>query len=144
MQCACLKKCKFIFYLYCAGLLVALFGIRLGTQPELPLNLRLFRTILHYFWILQHSGNRTQLIVASVNLVGNLLLFAPMGYLLPRCYGWRGGWKSVLGLAAICLMVELMQLVTSLGTCDVDDFLLNFLGALLGLLLWHWQKRRHF
>lgn len=71
--------------------------------------------------------------MAILNLVGNVIGFMPLGAFLPvlhsRC---RRLWKT----AAICLMVsvevELVQLITQTGICDIDDVLLNTLGGVLG------------
>ena len=78
--------------------------------------------------------------VAFRNLGGNVLLFVPVGFL----WTWvavRSGlsWRTALAAsAALSLLVELVQFVAPLGRAvDVDDVLLNVLGALLGsLVLW--------
>ncbi len=42
------------------------------------------------------------------------------------------------------LLVELIQLVTRVGSCDVDDMILNTLGGMIGCLcfkiLFFWHK----
>lgn len=137
MRCACLKKCKWLFCLYCIGMLVLLFGVRLGMQGQMRWNIRPLDTIGRYLWVLRHSGNARQRLFALVNLGGNVLLFIPLGFFLPMlattCRGW---WKGMLWLLLILLAVELTQLVTRLGTCDVDDLLLNLAGTQLGWILW--------
>ena len=38
-------------------------------------------------------------------------------------------------VAAVILMVEIMQLMTMPGSLDVDDFILNLAGALIGFVV---------
>ena len=41
-------------------------------------------------------------------------------------------WKTLLCVTLMITAVELAQLFTLVGSCDVDDLLLNLLGAGLG------------
>ncbi|MGI6031604.1 MAG: VanZ family protein [Eubacteriales bacterium] len=64
-----------------------------------------------------------------VNVWGNVLMFIPMGMLIPLL--WKRGWSTVLiGFGASCL-IEGLQLFSYRST-DVDDVLLNTLGTLVG------------
>ena len=77
-------------------------------------------------------------------IVGNILLFIPMGYLLPQL-GRLSGFKVVLIGAACSAAIEFGQLLTKLGMLDVDDFIFNTAGTLLGVLcnaLRLWTRRR--
>ena len=73
---------------------------------------------------------------AFINLVGNVVMFIPMG-LLPgiwekqRKFGWY-----VLTVALIIALVEILQLLTRLGSADIDDWLLNMLGSVIGFEIW--------
>jgi glycopeptide antibiotics resistance protein len=78
------------------------------------------------------------------NLLGNIIPFMPLGFLLPLLYR-PISWKGVLGIAvAFSLCIEILQLVLRVGTFDVDDILLNTLGVMLGylvfLLLTKWMR----
>lgn len=65
------------------------------------------------------------------NIAGNIVLFLPLGLLLPLLWrGWTLG-KTVLAGAAFSFIIEFTQLFTSRGT-DIDDLLLNTLGTLCG------------
>ena len=44
--------------------------------------------------------------------------------------------------AGLIVCVELVQLVTLLGHCDVDDLILNLIGVSMGYLLWALTLRR--
>ena len=70
------------------------------------------------------------------NLVGNLILFFPMGFYLPCLFSWVRGWKRfLLVMLGMLLAVELLQLMLLVGTFDVDDLLLNLIGAVCGFAL---------
>ena len=78
---------------------------------------------------------------------GNMALFFPFGFLFPLLsHSKRFGKALVIGM--ICsACIELMQLVldTILGynyrTCDVDDFILNTCGFILGYIVITVMKR---
>lgn len=69
------------------------------------------------------------------NVIGNILLFVPMGffllYLFPKVRDWSFQ-RYILLMAAVILGIELFQLFFMCGHCDIDDLLLNLLGAYLG------------
>ena len=68
-----------------------------------------------------------------VNLFGNLLLFLPWGHLLP-CISekMRSAKRFFAVTSAVIICIELVQLFTLLGACDIEDYLLNIIGALIG------------
>ena len=65
-----------------------------------------------------------------LNLVGNVLMFTPVGFLLPLAsrVRLRG---VVAACASLSVTVELLQLVLG-RSLDIDDVLLNTLGGALG------------
>ena len=36
----------------------------------------------------------------------------------------------------LSLTIELVQLITRVGSCDVDDIILNTIGGVIGYILW--------
>lgn len=71
--------------------------------------------------------------VAALNILGNVLAFLPLGILLPLLYpSLRSLWKITLLGLLVSLLIECTQLVFVIGVFDVDDLLLNTLGAVLG------------
>lgn len=71
-----------------------------------------------------------------INLLGNVLAFLPFGFFLPVIFQkCRRLWITVLLTALFSMTVEVIQLVTMVGSCDIDDLILNTLGGLLGYLL---------
>lgn len=76
------------------------------------------------------------------NLFGNIVLFIPLGFYFPW-WGkrfWHAG-KLALAVAVLIFAVESLQLLTMVGTFDVDDIILNTLGAEIGLLLMHGARK---
>lgn len=101
---------------------------------QLPLHVNLYplRTIRLYLRLLRSS--RPHLVrIALVNLLGNVVLFLPLGFLTPMLFpGLRRWHRMLLTAAGIIIAVELLQMVLLVGTCDVDDLLLNLLGTAAG------------
>ena len=65
------------------------------------------------------------------NTLGNLLWFVPVGLFLRK----KPRYISLLAGFLLSLTAETLQYLLSTGLPDVDDLLLNSLGALLGRLL---------
>ncbi len=81
------------------------------------------------------------------NLAGNILVFVPFGFLFPLVF--QDGWKfSVMFLNAFTFVlgIETFQLFSAFGAFDVDDILLNCLGAALGFGIYkgmrEWKRRK--
>ena len=65
------------------------------------------------------------------HVVGNLVWFVPLGALLRK----KNALVALLAGAGASLCIELMQYLLMTGVTDVDDVLINALGALLGWAL---------
>lgn len=70
------------------------------------------------------------------NLIGNLVLFLPWGIMLPLLgKRFKSAKPFFLLTACVIIAVELLQLVFKVGICDIEDFILNMLGAAAGWLI---------
>ena len=133
-----LKWSSFLLYL---ALLVNIVILKNGTalmiarlienqtwsQKVAGINFVPFKTIFYYL-----SGNVNSHI-AIKNLLGNILAFTPMGFLLPTLFDGCEKLKNILHVAfLVSLSIEITQLIFSLGSCDIDDIILNVLGAVIG------------
>lgn len=68
-----------------------------------------------------------------LNVLLNIALFIPLGFLLPLLAKPFRKWYAALGASfGVSLLIELAQLFTGRGMCDVDDLFTNTLGAMLG------------
>ncbi|KMN39383.1 MULTISPECIES: VanZ family protein [Lysinibacillus] len=90
-----------------------------------------FETILRYINYSQYFNWE----IIIVNLLGNLLIFTPMGFLLPLLSKkFRKAWVIIcLGFIS-SLAVETVQFIFTVGSADIDDLILNTIGAWLGYL----------
>ena len=76
------------------------------------------------------------------NIGGNIIGFVPLGILLPALFlSIRGIWRIALVCFCISLLFETTQLLTGLGSFDVDDIILNTLGGIIGYLVFLGLKR---
>ena len=89
-----------------------------------------FKTITLYLgYLADGTINRN---IAIENLIGNLLIFAPMGILLPCLFkSLRKFSKFAIVMLIMLISVEVGQLLTFTGSIDIDDVILNLLGAAL-------------
>ncbi len=80
------------------------------------------------------------------NTLGNIALFLPLGILLPLLFpGFRSlGRVSVLA-AFLSLSIETIQFfsafIGNLRAVDIDDVLLNTLGAVVGFVVYRVARR---
>ena len=67
------------------------------------------------------------------NTLGNIALFIPLGILMPETWKWAKPWYRTASVAfAFSLTMEGIQLLTRRGCFDLDDLILNTIGAILG------------
>ena len=77
--------------------------------------------------------NNTNQELGALNLVGNVVMFASVGLLLPVAIGLR--WLSTVAVAAVLsILIEVQQLIIG-RAFDVDDILLNTGGAAMGAVV---------
>ncbi len=136
---------RFLFVVYLGMMLWLLFGssnnrIEGVTYEEMlrrNMNLRPFYTIDNYMFIVLNRPESPHFVHSIVNLVGNLVMFIPAGYLLPRIFRrYQKFWRFLLCCVLSIALIEIIQLFTLLGSLDVDDFILNLLGMTVGFIVW--------
>ena len=76
------------------------------------------------------------------NIVGNIALFVPLGFLLPSLFA---GFRSVKYIAILALLLsllaEILQYIFTIGVFDVDDIIYNTVGSIIGFYLFkHFNK----
>jgi len=97
-------------------------------------NLIPFQTVIEFAWDFRRAHKI--LSFSFINLAGNVVMFVPLGIFLP--YYWdsmRNFRKFVPVVMLMVIVIEVTQVLTLTGTCDIDDFLLNTVGSCIGLLL---------
>ena len=78
------------------------------------------------------------------NTVLNILLFVPLGFLLPTVWNeYRSSKKTLITGLGISLIIEILQIFTFRLT-DVDDLITNTVGTILGYYLYsRFSERMH-
>ena len=102
-------------------------------------NLFPLRSILEYMTGLDYvTGFRHSMMqyFAWSNLLGNVVIFVPLGVYVALFRKNGTLWKTMLMVAAVSLAAEILQVATKTGIGDIDDLLLNALGGLIGALVY--------
>ena len=132
-----------IFLVYLGVMLWLLFGRGRGWDHSLSyqeilkarINLKPFYTVGNYLSVVLHMPNSPYFRQCIIELTGNLLLFIPAGWLLPRIFQkMRRFFPFLLTTLCTVFLIEAIQLFTLLGTFDVDDVILNMTGILIGFI----------
>lgn len=71
--------------------------------------------------------------VDSILYLKNILFFMPFGFLIPI----KKSWKQVTVTAVlVSVAIELIQVATKYGECEIDDVISNTVGALVGFWIY--------
>lgn len=105
------------------------------------INLIPFKTIIEYITAIADGSIRGH---AIRNLLGNLFLFFPIGFYVSFLLKKTGKIRTYsMIMAAVIIVIEIIQLATKSGSLDIDDFILNFTGTLIGFIVFtHTPIRR--
>lgn len=104
---------------------------RTGELKEYHYNLVLFKEIKRFWKYRDQVG----MFAMFTNLFGNVIIFMPFGFFMPMALKYRSLSSTLFWSFGLSLCVETFQLVTKVGSFDVDDLLLNTIGGLAGYLL---------
>jgi glycopeptide antibiotics resistance protein len=139
--------CFMVYLLFLVNLLFLspLFGRTEFGEGEYRYNLTLFQEIGRYYNLGITKGSWTLFIY---NVIGNIVVFMPLSIflrlLVKRC---KRVFYTILLCLEFSLFAEIVQLVTKVGSFDVDDLLLNTFGGICGIILlaiwraWHGRKK---
>ena len=138
---------KVLFVLYIFFLLYFLifsdwYG-RTVVSREYQYNLVLFKEIKRFIEYREELGA----FAVFTNLFGNILIFMPFGFFISMASRARGFFMTLFYSFGLSLCVEVFQLLTKVGSFDVDDLLLNTIGGVLGYILFsicNTIRRRHY
>ncbi|MCQ2426998.1 MAG: VanZ family protein [Clostridia bacterium] len=85
------------------------------------------------FRVIGDKSGSDRISYITINLVGNIAMFVPFAFLLRACKRC-GVFTATLAGFGLSLFIEIYQLLLPRHT-DIDDLILNTLGALIGALL---------
>lgn len=98
-----------------------------------------FKTIKMYIRYYDMPGIRS-----FSNLFGNILIFVPVGILLPIVHrASRSTWVLLFNALLLVVGIEVFQLFSNFGAFDVDDIILNCFGVLTGSCIYHLTRSEH-
>lgn len=96
-------------------------------------NLQPFREISRFFTYREIIGFRGFV----VNLFGNILAFMPWGFIVPVIRKRpRKFLYTAVSTFLLSLCIETIQLLTRVGSFDVDDLILNTIGGIAGFIVY--------
>lgn len=77
-------------------------------------------------------NGRVSIYYTVLNLLGNVCAFMPFALFLPLFFQKQKRWFIFLPTVLVCtLSVEVLQFAFMVGSCDIDDVILNISGAFL-------------
>jgi glycopeptide antibiotics resistance protein len=128
------KLVKAIFYGYLLLLLYWMFlGFSRVTNEEYMYNFTPFSTLRNYIVYYDHFPFMTWII----NMAGNIGVFIPFGLLLPAIYPLL---KKFIPFVTVFIVgitcIEFLQMISKRGSFDVDDIILNTIGAIIGFCIY--------
>ncbi|MCH5263258.1 MAG: VanZ family protein [Lachnospiraceae bacterium] len=154
-----MKVIKRVFIIYCIILSILLlfkFNLSINAIMNKIDSVRLSRE--HGAWNIslkpfgtiasQLQRIKTIPIIVIKNLVGNIVVFVPFGFLLPMGFeAMRKYHRTFLTGLVYILIVELVQFICMLGAFDVDDIILNSIGVSCGYVIFKiilkvWSQRK--
>ena len=122
------KKIYRIFILPYTIFLLYLMFLGFGREQHEANIVRLLPFVSTVFFV----QNTTSWESIIINLLGNIIMFIPFGFL-----GWLNAKyfsfkKLILDFLSALIIVEALQYLTRLGVFDIDDLALNSLGVWIG------------
>ncbi|OCX50821.1 hypothetical protein BEL04_19010 [Mucilaginibacter sp. PPCGB 2223] len=134
----------FVCYVYFIGiLLLTVVPIPMTRHPTPKLDRINFVPVVHTFreFVATFSRGRSFMkILALENVLGNIVLFFPLGVLLPLISPRLCSFKQILLIAFLAsTAIEFIQFISqhfgNYRSVDIDDVILNTLGAVLGFVI---------
>ena len=76
-----------------------------------------------------------------MNIFGNLLIFMPYGVFLPLIFKKQEKFKNFfITITLSVVAIELLQFITMSGSCDIDDLILNVIGAVIVFFIFKFES----
>lgn len=122
-----------ILFLVTRFILLSLITANANMNPQRfprQYNLTPFATITTYI----NSGNQK---FSFLDVIGNILLFVPMGIYIHLLNTKKRIWLSAILSLLSTAIIEITQYLLATGSFDIDDILMNFIGAFIGVILFH-------
>ncbi|MEG1457682.1 MAG: VanZ family protein [Acetivibrio sp.] len=133
----------FIIYIACMAYFLFFSEDLNRTRGNYEYNLILFKEIQRGIWCYTHGIKP----YFFLNVIMNVAAFIPFGFILPIISPRKPKFINILVSGfELTLVIETIQLLLKVGCFDVDDMLLNTVGAVMGYFLLvlckHFDSRR--
>ena len=113
-----------LYYTFFSRMEIVPAAVAVGNYSSAPA-VKTWKSVLKEIFVMQ-AYNKQQAFAL------NILLFVPLGYLIPTYFKKLHWWQAVLiGLCA-SFAIEVLQNVTGCGMFDLRDILANTIGATIG------------
>lgn len=123
---------KLLFYIFCFLVMyITLFSRKSPTGQNM---------LMHPFWE-YIAFLRNMCWATAHDIVLNILLFVPYGFLFPTAFHKKKKYTVVAGFV-FTLFIETSQLLFKLGWAEVDDIFNNTLGAFIGFIIYQRIERK--
>jgi glycopeptide antibiotics resistance protein len=119
-----------VFICYILLLIKILLVSRISYSGPRSINLIPFYSIKEYIY----SNSATIKRFAFGNVIGNIVIFIPLGAYLSLFKNDKRVITHLLFIFIVSLFVEIIQGLLGIGASDIDDIILNCLGGLIGIL----------
>lgn len=102
------------------------------------------RHMLTPFWEIRNVINGTERSFYIGQIIGNLLMLFPTGFLLPAIFQYkRLRWYHIAVTSMLfSIFIEITQYITGRGLMEFDDVFNNTIGCLLGYAVYLIIRRR--
>ena len=128
----------FFLFVYCVILIkimifkdvplirLGMLKLNFGGTLEGPANFIPFKTIIQYL----HADKGV--LIAAINILGNIFLLVPFGFLVAASFTNITWLKKITIALAVGSLIEGMQVLLHIGIFDIDDVILNGMGVIVG------------
>ena len=120
---------KYIIFVIYIFVVLKLTIFRETTLSAREINLTLFSDLIKVF----KTGTTCQFVRL---FVGNIVWFVPWGFLIPMMIKKDKFVPAVLSGFAFSFLIEILQFTFKKGFFEIDDLILNTMGAIIGYFLY--------
>lgn len=124
----------FIYFLILVNLTIFKYGeLMIDFDTRFYINYIPFLETINMF-----NNDFVNIHLALYNVLGNILLFIPLGFCIPLFFYKKNKLtKVILYGFTTSLTIELLQLFTPYNFTDIDDIIFNTFGAVLGFIIFN-------
>ena len=126
----------FLFYIFLLIKILLLSRVSLSEMFDAQRDVNRYVKLIPLHSIREYISGCTDALrkFSYANVVGNIIIFVPLGAYLSLFKKDKGRCKTLLFIFTVSFVVEVAQWFFNIGSADVDDIILNCLGGLAGIV----------